>query len=74
MERFCDKISTTFYNNRTNEIGITSDSERAAHISFLVEEHRELARKMTGIATRASRTLTRDEFKLTQMQQLTLFI
>lgn len=50
VERFADKVSQKFYNNRTDPIGVTGDQERAAWISLLVEDYHDLERRMSGRA------------------------
>ncbi len=50
IERFCDKVSQKFYNNRTDPIGITGDQERAAWTSLLIEDYRDLERKINASA------------------------
>lgn len=42
IERFCNRISQNFYNNRNNPIGITSPEERAVWMNVLVEEYQRL--------------------------------
>ncbi|KAB8360615.1 hypothetical protein FH972_024352 [Carpinus fangiana] len=46
IERYCNKISQKFYNNRTNDIGITEAEQRNAFMSLLELEYGELQRKV----------------------------
>lgn len=46
IERFCNRISLNFYNNRNNPIGITSADERAVWMNVLMEEYQRLSREI----------------------------
>lgn len=46
IERYCNRISQKFYNNRTNDIGITEAEQRNAYMSLLEGEYADLQRKI----------------------------
>lgn len=42
IERFCNRVSLNFYNNKSSPIGIASAEERAVWMSVLMEEYQKL--------------------------------
>lgn len=42
IERFCDKVTKALYTNRRDPVGLCSDQERSALISFLSRDFDEL--------------------------------
>lgn len=42
IEKFCDKITRSLYKNRRDPVGLCSDKERSALISFLSRDFDEL--------------------------------
>lgn len=59
IEKFCDKITKALYNNRRDPVGLSSDSERSAVVSFLARDFDDLEDQLKSDNDGKSRPLNR---------------